>query len=134
MAPARLGRAQISSGAVSFTGVGTCIVDANQSGNSNWNAAAQVSQSIMVNKGTSVITVTSTAPSSAVVGGVTYTPTATATSGDTVVITSATTTVCTISSGVVRLYQGKHVHSELQRRRQLQLWCGHATDSELHGQ
>jgi len=46
------------------------------------------------------ITITSTAPS-ATVGGPTYTPTATAASGDTVVITSATTLVCTISSGVV---------------------------------
>ena len=49
----------------------------------------------------STITITSTAPASAVVGGATYTPTATATSDDTVVITSATTSICTISSGVV---------------------------------
>jgi hypothetical protein len=47
------------------------------------------------------ITVTSTAPADAAVGGLTYTPTATATSGDSVVITSATTSECTINSGAV---------------------------------
>ena len=91
----------ISSGVVSFVGVGTCTLDFNDTGNANYNAATQATQSFSVGKGTSVITITSTAPGSATVGGATYTPTATATSGDTVVITSATTSVCTISSGVV---------------------------------
>ena len=91
----------ISSGVVSFLAAGTCTLNFNDSGNTNWNAATQVQQSFTVNKKANAITITSTAPASAVVGGATYTPTATATSGDTVVITSATTSVCTISSGVV---------------------------------
>src|SRR3984957_18609368 len=91
----------ISSGVVSFVATGTCTLDFNDTGNANYNAASQVTQSFSVGKGTSIITVTSTAPGSAAVGGATYTPTATATSGDTVAITSGTTSVCTISSGVV---------------------------------
>src|SRR5439155_1743304 len=67
----------ISSGTVSFNSVGTCTVDANQAGNANWNAATQAQQSFTVGKGTQTITFTSTAPSAAVVGGATYTVTAT---------------------------------------------------------
>ena len=93
----------ISGGVVSFQAVGTCKLDFNDTGNSNWNAASQVQQSFGVSKGTSVITVTSSAPGSAVVGGTTYTPTATATSGDTVAITvdGSSSSVCSISGGVV---------------------------------
>src|SRR5262245_55139695 len=40
----------LSAGVVSFTGAGTCKVDANQGGNSTYNAAAQQQQSITVNK------------------------------------------------------------------------------------
>jgi hypothetical protein len=89
------------SGTVSFVSVGTCTLAFNDPGNSTYAAAAQVNQSFSVGKGASVITVTSTAPSSATVGGPTYVPTATSISGDTVTITSATTSVCTISSGIV---------------------------------
>jgi type II secretory pathway pseudopilin PulG len=35
-------------GVVTFTGPGTCVIDANQAGNTNYNAAAQVQQSITV--------------------------------------------------------------------------------------
>ena len=65
---------------------GTCIVDANQAGNANWNAAPQVQQSFTV-KNNQTITFTSTAPGNASVGGATYTPTAIATSGLAVTIT-----------------------------------------------
>jgi len=40
-------------------------------------------------------------PTSPTHGGSTYTPSATATSGDPVIITSATPSVCTVSGGVV---------------------------------
>jgi hypothetical protein len=56
-----------------------------------------------VGQAVNTITVTSTAPTSATVGGATYTPTATATSGDAVVITSGTTPTCTMSGGVVSM-------------------------------
>ena len=42
------GACSISAGVVSFAGAGTCVVDANQAGNTNWNAAPQVQQSITV--------------------------------------------------------------------------------------
>ncbi|MFN2606530.1 MAG: hypothetical protein ABR511_01345 [Acidimicrobiales bacterium] len=86
---------------VSFTAVGTCVIDANQAGNANYNAAPQVQQSFAVAKGAQTITFTSTAPGSATVGGPTYTVTATSSSGLTVVITSATTSVCTVSGSTV---------------------------------
>ena len=77
----------MNAGVISFTGVGTCVVDANQAGNGTWNAAPQVQQSITVNKGNQTITFTSTNPSPVTAGGATYTPTATATSGLAVTIT-----------------------------------------------
>ncbi len=58
----------------------------------NWNWGGQ-----LVN----YITITSTAPGNAVVGGTQYVPTAIATSGDVVSITSGTSSVCTFASGAV---------------------------------
>ena len=66
---------------MSFTGAGTCVVDANQAGNTDYQAGTQVHQTIPVGKGSQTITFTSTAPSDATVGGPSYTPSATATSG-----------------------------------------------------
>jgi hypothetical protein len=93
----------ISGGVVSFTGSGTCTLDANQGGNGNYNAAAQVQQAFTVAKGSQTISFTSTKPSGATVGGATYSPTATSTSGLTVAITvdSSSSSVCAISGGVV---------------------------------
>jgi hypothetical protein len=91
----------LTGGVVSFTGVGTCVVDFNQSGNGDYTGATQKQQSIAVGVGSQTITFTSTAPSSGTVGG-TYTPTATASSGLAVAITlDATSTGCTLSGGVV---------------------------------
>ncbi|MDE3131392.1 MAG: hypothetical protein KGL16_09590, partial [Acidobacteriota bacterium] len=69
-----------SSGIVSFTATGTCTIDANQAGNSDYTAAPQQQQSFTVGKGSQTITFTSTPPANAAVGG-TYTVTATASSG-----------------------------------------------------
>ncbi len=63
-----------------------------------WAASATSSNSGQVQN---TITVTSTAPTSVTHGAATYTPTATASSGDTVVITASPNTVCGISSGIV---------------------------------
>ena len=68
----------ISGSTVSFIGIGTCVIDANQAGDANYNAAPQVQQSFPVGKGSQTITFTSTAPVGATVGGATYTVTATA--------------------------------------------------------
>ena len=61
---------------MSFIGAGTCVIDANQAGNANYNAAPQAQQSFAVGKGAQTISFTSTAPAAAVVGGPTYDVTA----------------------------------------------------------
>lgn len=70
------GACSINGSLVSFTGDGTCIVDANQAGNASYNAADQEEQIVVVNKIDQTITFTSTPPSPSAVGG-TYTVTAT---------------------------------------------------------
>jgi hypothetical protein len=97
------GNCSVSGDVVSFTAVGYCTVDFNQAGNSNYNPAPQVQQTFPVGKGSQTIAFTSTAPTNAVVGGVTYTPTARASSGLTVAITidSTTSSDCSISGEVV---------------------------------
>src|ERR1019366_8471658 len=89
--------------AVSFVGVGTCTIDANQAGNSNYDAAPQAQQSFALSKGSQTITFTSTARSSATVGGPTYTVAATASSGLPVSFTidAASSSVCSISGATV---------------------------------
>ena len=93
----------ISGGVVSFTGVGTCRVNADQAGNGTYSAAPQTHQSFSVGAGTQTISFTSTAPAAAKVSGATYTPTATATSGLSVTfsIDSGSSAVCALSGGVV---------------------------------
>jgi parallel beta-helix repeat protein len=90
--------------AISFTAVGTCKVNADQLGNTNYNAATQVSQSFAVGKGNQVITFTSTAPTTAVVAGPTYTPTATGGASlnpVTFTIDPTSSAICSINLGVV---------------------------------
>lgn len=91
----------IASGVVSFQAVGTCELDFNDPGNTNYAAATQVQQSFSVGKGANTITITSS-ETGAVVGG-TYTPTATASSGDAVEITvdTSSSSICSMASGVV---------------------------------
>ena len=92
----------ISSGVVQFLASGSCTIDFNDAGNTNYGAAPQVQQIVSVGKAANSITITTTAPNNAVVSG-TYSPAATATSGDTVAITvdASSASVCSISSGVV---------------------------------
>ena len=93
----------ISGGHVTFLTAGSCVLDANQAGNTDWNAAAQVQQTVTVGKGTQTVSFSSLAPVAAVVAGTGYTPTASATSGLTSVITvdASASGVCSISSGTV---------------------------------
>ena len=91
----------VSGSTVSLVSAGTCTINANQAGNTNYNAAPQVQQSFTVAKGNQTITFTSSAPSNATVGGSTYPVTATATSGLAVSLSSATTAVCTVSGSTV---------------------------------
>src|SRR5207237_488143 len=80
---------------ITFVTIGTCTINANQAGNTSWNAAPQNQQSFTISKGNQTISFTSTVPTDATVGGATYTAAAAATSGLTVTFTSATTSVCT---------------------------------------
>ena len=94
------GDCTISGGVVSFTHAGTCTVTYSDPGNSDY-LSASTSEDITVNKAQAVITITSTAPSAVTLNdGTTYTPSATSTSGDSVVI-GVTGGDCTISGGVV---------------------------------
>ena len=77
----------LSGSTVSFLTAGTCVIDANQAGDANWNAAPLAQQSFAVGKAAQTISFTSTAPVGATVGGSTYNVTATATSGLTVTFT-----------------------------------------------
>jgi hypothetical protein len=89
----------ISSGKVTFTGSGTCVVDFNDAGNSTYAAAAQVQQSIKVYSANTISV--SAAPSSGGAGG-SYSPGSVATSGDSVHVTlSSSSTGCSLSSGTV---------------------------------
>ena len=88
---------------VSFAAAGTCIVNANQAGNTNYNNAAQVQQTMTVGRGSQTIAFTSTA-SSPLVGG-SYAVTATGgASGNAVTFSIAGSSgsgVCTISGSTV---------------------------------
>ena len=99
------GACSVSGTAVDFTGIGTCVIDANQAGTNVYSAAPQMSQSATV-EATQVITFTSTPPSPAVVGG-TYTPTATGgASGNPVVFSiggASTSGACSVSGTAVDL-------------------------------
>jgi len=92
---------------VSFIGVGTCKIDANQAGNANYTAATQAQQSFAVGKAAQTINFTSTAPVSAKYNGSAYSVTATATSAlaVTLSIDAASATVCALDGSV----SGSHV-------------------------
>ena len=95
------GVCSISGGVVSFSAVGTCIVDANQAGDGDYNAAPQKQQSFAVAKGDQTIAFTQ--PADLRFDQTPAALSATATSGLTVTFTSATPTVCTVSGSSVSL-------------------------------
>ena len=89
----------VSGSTVSIVNVGTCTIAANQAGNSNYQAAAQVTQSFTVNPEPQTITFAALA--NQIVGG-TFNVSATASSGLPVVF-SATSSVCSITGSTVTL-------------------------------
>jgi len=91
-----------SAGVVTIVGVGSTIITASQAGNTNYNAATSVTQTLVVGKADQTTTFgTLTAKS---VGDPTFTLTATASSGLTVTYTSSNPAVATVSSaGVVTI-------------------------------
>ena len=91
----------VSGSTVTDLTAGNCIIAANQAGNASYNAAPQVTQTIVVSKASQTITF-GTAPSLSKGKGSTGTVKATATSGLTVTFTSNTTSVCTVSGSTVK--------------------------------
>ncbi len=97
------GACTLSGGVVTFTGVGTCLLDASQAGDASYLAAPPVQQVITIGAGAQTITISSSPPSPATVGA-SYTPVATATSGLAVsfaIDPASTSGACTLSGGVV---------------------------------
>jgi len=97
----------INAGMVTFVGVGTCVIDANQGGNETFAPAPREQQSFEVADAGDLIpqtiTFTSTAPLDAGVGGASYRVTAVATSGLPVALTidAASIDVCAIDVDTV---------------------------------
>ena len=102
-----VGICAIDSGIVTFLGIGTCVIDANQGGDANYAPAPQKQQWFQVGAagGSTLQTISfvSTPPANAFVGGQTYLAVASATSGLPVVLTidAASVSVCTINDGTV---------------------------------
>jgi PKD repeat protein len=86
---------------VSFIGTGTCTIDAEQAGNSNYDAGPEVRQSFVVGMGSQHMTFTSEPPAAATIGGSTYAVAARATSGLPVSFSSGASSVCSVSGTTV---------------------------------
>ncbi|HEY1653146.1 MAG TPA: choice-of-anchor Q domain-containing protein [Acidimicrobiales bacterium] len=88
---------------VTFPAAGTCVIDATQAGDANFDAAPQVQQSVTVGKGAQTVTFTSAAPVAATVGGASYTVTASGgPSGNPVTFTlDSTSTGCALNGSTV---------------------------------
>jgi serine/threonine protein kinase len=99
-----------STGAVSFTAAGTCIIDANQPGNVDYNAAQPRQYQLDVAQAAQSISFTSTAPTCPCSPGQTYTATATGGgSGNSVTFnidSSSTPLICSISGSTVTINGG----------------------------
>ncbi|HEY2970617.1 MAG TPA: FG-GAP-like repeat-containing protein, partial [Casimicrobiaceae bacterium] len=83
---------------------GTCIIQASQAGNGNYNAAPNINQSFTVAKAAQTITFGTLAGKT--YGNSPFTVSATASSGLAVTFSSTTTAVCTVSGGTVTLVTG----------------------------
>lgn len=84
---------------------GTCKVQYDQAGNSDYNAAPQVVENVSVNQAPQFITVTTPAPTTAVYGS-SFTVAATATSGLVVAYSSGDDTICTNSGATFTMVSG----------------------------
>ena len=95
----------VSGTTVTMVTTGTCTIAADQTGNSNYAAAAQVTQSVTIGKASQTITFgAQTSPRTYAVGGTfAINPTATASSGLAVTYSSTTTTICTVSGTTVNM-------------------------------
>ena len=95
----------VAGSTVSFIAVGTCTITAKQGGNVKYYPETE-QQSFGVGKGSQVITFTSPAPTSAIVGGPTYAVAATASTGLPVSFSSGTPSVCSVAGSTVSFIAG----------------------------
>ena len=93
--------ATIVSGLIHIVGAGTATITASQAGNTNYNAALSVNQSLTVSKSNQTITFNSLPTKT--VGNADFNPGATASSGLTVSYVSSNTAVATIVSGLIHI-------------------------------
>jgi uncharacterized protein (TIGR03437 family) len=91
----------VSGSSVTLVAVGTCTVEASQSGNANFSAATPVDQSFMVTQGSQ--TITFGALPSQPFGSGPVNLSATASSGLPVSFTSSTSSICTVAGAAVTL-------------------------------
>ncbi len=92
----------VSGSSVTLITIGTCTIDLNQSGNTNYLAAPQVATSFNVTQGAQTITVPTVAATT--FGAAPFTVSATSTSGLAVTgFSSATPSVCTVASSTVTI-------------------------------
>ena len=93
--------ATIVGGLIHIVGAGTATITATQAGNTNYNAAVSVNQSLTVSKSNQTITFNSLPTKT--VGNADFNPGATASSGLTVSYVSSNTAVATIVSGLIHI-------------------------------
>jgi alpha-tubulin suppressor-like RCC1 family protein len=91
----------VAGSTVTIVGVGTCTIAANQAGNTNFNAATQVTQTFTVSKDAQ--TITFAALSSKTFGNAPFAVSATASSALAVTFTSTTTAICTVAASTVTI-------------------------------
>ena len=88
----------VSGNVVSMVGAGTCTLTADQAGNSNYNAAPQVTASVTINKANQSITGFNPATPMSYANGGTFTLTAMAgASGNPIIFASTTQTICSVT-------------------------------------
>jgi hypothetical protein len=98
------GACSLSGGTVTFTGVGQCVIDANQGGNISWAPAQQAQQSFKIGPAAQTVSITSSPASQPVAVGSTYTVSASASSGLPVSVSvdaSSGSGVCSVSGTTV---------------------------------
>ncbi len=94
----------VSNGTVTMVTAGTCTIAADQVGDANWNAAAQVTQNVAIGKAAQTITFNAQGNQTYSSGGTfTITPLATASSNLVVTYSSLTASVCTVSNSTVAM-------------------------------
>jgi hypothetical protein len=94
----------VSGNTVTLLAAGTCTLTANQAGNDHYAAAAEVTQTISVDKAAQTVAFDAATPTRKTFGDEAFTVTATGgASGNTVVLGSSTPTVCSVSGNSVTL-------------------------------